>query len=175
MFPIKRSILNATDKQKAIIHKLASKLFLSKDNYRDMLKSITGYDSCTNLSVAQASLVIEKLNELLSQSNREIFITSKQINYIKFNWLSVDYEAGNNGDTHLNSFLLRRFGVNSVEELTRKQASGVVSAIRAIQRKEGTYRTSSIIEVGGSRAVVVHTPDGGKMMCQIKEDKYGGN
>lgn len=137
--------MKATNKQKTLIHKLVSLLGWSSDEYKTWLFDNYRKYTSTNLVVADAAKAIETLKELVEAQEVERRITDKQINYIRFLWLGVDYVLCCNGNTLLNNFLLNRYGVGSIEELSRRQASGAIAAIKKMQinidRKKGRITT----------------------------------
>ncbi|MDR0510901.1 MAG: regulatory protein GemA [Rikenellaceae bacterium] len=107
-----------SNQQKRQIHALVSALGWSDTFYRSFLHAFCGANSCTELTEEQASALIAEL--LDAQDDCSPKATAKQVSYIKYLWLSVDYDQGNYGDKHLASFLARRFNVDRPEKLTRK-------------------------------------------------------
>ena len=122
-----------TNRQKAEIHKLISELGWSRADYVKWLEHRFGVNTCVSLQIATAAQAIKELEEILEANRAEFRATEKQIRYIKYLWIGVDYAACTEGDKLLNNFLNRRYKVNAIEDLSRKQASGVISAIKRMQ------------------------------------------
>lgn len=168
--------MKITNGQKKIIHTLIGALGWSDKSYRDFLRRFCGVRSCVGLSYEQAENVIKELQEF--QTECSPMITDKQIGYIKFLWLSVDYDQGNAGDKHLSRFLEKRYGVQRVEDLTKRQALGCISAIKRMQVNKrdriGTLSVSAVVSPEGRGTAWVQMPTGERYACQIgKEEEYG--
>lgn len=122
-----------TQKQKAAIHICVSELKWTRAQYIDWLETRYDVGSCMELTTEQAADAIEELHAKAIDER----ITDRQIGYIKFLWLSVDYAECQQGDTYLNNFLQRHYNAPSVEHLSRKQAFGCIAAIKKMQRNKG--------------------------------------
>lgn len=125
-----------TNKQKAAIHALVSALKWSRQNYELWIFRTYGVNSCLALTIEQADRAIAELRAI----EADTMITEKQINYIKFLWLSVYYAECAQGDNLLNNFLQHKFGASSVEKLTKKQAYGYIAAIKQMQRRRSAIK-----------------------------------
>lgn len=122
-----------TNRQKAEIHKLISELGWSRADYVKWLEHRFGVNTCVSLQIATAGQAIKELEEMLEANRAEFRATDKQVSYITYLWMSVDYAACNEGDRLLSNFLRRRYGVERPEELTRSHASGAIAAIKKMQ------------------------------------------
>lgn len=162
-----------TNTQKARIHALIVELGWSRAEYVKWLKNRFGVDSCVSLQIATAAQAIDELRELLEANRAEIRATEKQINYIKYLWIGVDYAACNEGDKLLNTFLQRRYQVDTVEGLTRRQASGAISAIKRMQaniqkhKGEVAIGRASIDPATGKARAWVTLEDGSRVPVEL--------
>lgn len=164
--------MQITNEQKKTIHTLVGVLGWSDQLYRDFLRRFAGVNSCTELSAQQAAGMIAELEVFKIECSP--MITAKQVSYIKYLWLSVDYDQGNCGDKHLSSFLERRYGVNLPEELTKRQAFGCISAIKRMQanrkKQAGGTSVSAVITPDGEGAMWVQLPNGQRYACPIRNE-----
>lgn len=164
--------MQITNEQKKTIHTLVGVLGWSDQLYREFLERFCGVKSCTGLLTEQAADVIAELEAFKMECSP--MITAKQISYIKYLWLSVDYDQGNCGDKHLSSFLEKRYGVNHPEELTKRQALGCISAIKRMQanreKQAGGTSVSAVITPDGEGTMWVQLPDGQRYACPIKKE-----
>lgn len=150
-----------TDKQKAAIHALVSALKWSRRNYELWIYRTYGVNSCLAFDSEQADQAIAELRAI----EADIMATEKQINYIKFLWLSVDYAECAQGDNLLNNFLQHKFGASSVEKLTKKQAHGCIAAIKQMQRRRSSIKIDTagpvqwITLTDGSRVPAMNNPN----------------
>lgn len=168
--------MKITNEQKKQIHRLTSTLGFSDQAYRYYLESRYAVRSCLDLTHEQAEEVIYELKAEVAEQEKEKMITDKQVGYIKFLWLSVDYDQGNCGDKHLSSFLERKYKVRRPEELTKRQALGCISAIKRMQanleKKVGSTSVSAIITADGKGGTMwVQLPNGQRYACPIKIDE----
>lgn len=125
-----------TQQQKKEIHTIVSQLKWTRQVYEFWLDHNYGVDSCMDLTTCQADDAIYSLRRIAQESR----ITDKQISYIKFLWLSVDYSSCTEGNNLLNNFLTRKYGVDCVENLSKKQAFGAIAAIKNIQKNKTTVK-----------------------------------
>lgn len=116
-----------------LIHALVRKLGWSKEEYREFLRIFCKTESLKELSIAQAVALIDELNSFCTDQFPQI--TPGQVKYILEHWKYIDYSLMEHGDIHLHSFLRHKFGVTSVYDLTKKQASGVIAAIRNMEKR----------------------------------------
>ena len=168
--------MKATNKQKALIHKLVARLNWSSEGYKAWLYCNFHTYSSSRLDVADAAKAIEILKNLAESQESEYKITAKQISYIRFLWLGVDYALCCEGDTLLNNFLSRRYGVGSVEELSRRQAYGAIAAIKKMQvnidRKKGEISVSrAYTGTDGKNRAWITLPDGSKTLIELNNEK----
>lgn len=150
-----------TDKQKAAIHALVSSLGWPRRNYELWIYRTYGVNSCLAFDSEQADQAIAELRAI----EAETMITQKQINFIRYLWLSVDYAECAQGSTLLNNFLRHKYNVESVEKLSKKQAFGCIAAIKRMQAKASGVKidTSGNIQwitlVDGSRVPAITNPN----------------
>ncbi|MEG1648315.1 MAG: phage protein GemA/Gp16 family protein [Rikenellaceae bacterium] len=164
--------MKITAKQIAYIHTLASKkLGWSNEEYKEWLMDNYNIDSIKEIEIAVAKRIISDL-AYKDASQRVDKITLKQIGYIKYLWLSVDYERGNNGDTLLSTFLKNKFGVHCIEDLSPDQARGAIAAIKQMQRgyKRGTHTSNPfVLDKNGNEAIYVYLADGSKLLLSLQK------
>lgn len=120
--------------QKTAIHKLIVNLKWSRLMYLKWLRGRFGVESCVQLSGREANEAIAELEEFLREETVSKMITQKQVNYIKFLWLSVDYAECEQGSRLLSNFLRNKYGVEKPEQLSKQQAFGCISAIKQMQK-----------------------------------------
>ncbi|WP_299457772.1 phage protein GemA/Gp16 family protein [uncultured Rikenella sp.] len=162
-----------TNSQKRRIHTLISELGWSRTEYVTWLKARFGVDSCVLLQIATATRAIDELEDILEANRAEFRATEKPISYIKYLWIGVDYAACTEGDKLLNTFLRRRYQVNTVDELTRSQASGAISAIKRMQaskeKNKGkvTIGRASIDPATGKTRAWVTLEDGSRIPVDL--------
>lgn len=166
-----------TNSQKKRIHALISELGWSRAEYVKWLEHRFGVNTCISLQIATAGQAIKELEEILEANRAEFRATEKQINYIKYLWIGVDYAACTEGDKLLNTFLQRRYQVDNVEELTRSQASGAISAIKRMQankaknRGKVTIGRASIDSATGKTRAWATLEDGNRIPINLNCDK----
>ncbi len=166
-----------TNTQKGRIHKLIAELGWSRAEYVKWLEHRFGVNTCVSLQITTAAQAIKELEEILESNQAEIRATEKQISYIKYLWIGVDYAACTEGDKLLNTFLKRRYQVDAVEDLTRRQASGVISAIKRMQvniqkhRGEVTIGRASIDPATGQARAWATLEDGSRVPVDLNSHK----
>lgn len=166
-----------TNNQKGRIHALIAELGWSRTEYITWLKSRFGVDSCVLLQIATATQAIDELEDILEANRAEFRATEKQISYIKYLWIGVDYAACTEGDKLLNTFLQRRYRVDTVEELTRSQASGVISAIKRMQANKEKSKgkvaigRSSIDPATGKARAWITLEDGSRILVDLNSNQ----
>lgn len=159
--------------QKARIHALIAELGWSREEYVKWLEHRFGVNTCVSLQIATAAQAIDELEEILEANRAEFRATEKQINYIKYLWIGVDYAACAEGDKLLTNFLRRRYQVEAVEDLTRRQASGVISAIKRMQvnirkrKGEVTIGRASIDPTTGEARAWATLEDGSRIPVDL--------
>lgn len=165
--------LQATNKQKGMIHQCVVRLGWSEESYRKWLMSHFGVVSIKYFRITDAARCIKMLTDELEGLDNELMATEKQISYIKFLWIGVDYESGTSGDKLLNNFLQRKFKVESVNALSRKQAFGVISALKRMQRSPKEKVTYVIDNKTGCKCVTVRLGDGTSVFCPLSDNQNG--
>lgn len=165
--------MKITSKQIAYIHTLVSKkLGWSNEEYKEWLMDNYNIDSIKDIDMTIAKRIISNLSYRdISQPITKI--TPKQIGYIKFLWLSVDYERGNNGDTLLSVFLKNKFGVNRIDELSPDQARGAIAAIKQMQRgykREAHVSNPFVVDKNGNEAIYIYLADGSKLLLPLQKN-----
>jgi hypothetical protein len=101
-----------------------------------------GSSSISNLSLKQASLVIDRLQpkRIKPRPNRPGMATQKQIRMIQGIWGDFGrrkFYAKGQGQKALREFLGKRFGVSDIRFLTVSRARAVIEALKSIQRRLG--------------------------------------
>lgn len=130
-----------TEKQIRLVRILFKKLGWSEDDRADFLRIFCKLTDCKHetletLSIVQWSKMIQDLNALWNeQQNRSQTATPGQVKYILEHWKQIDYDVMAYGNKHLHAFLERKFGVTSVYDLTKRQASGAIVAIRNMEKR----------------------------------------
>lgn len=166
-----------TNTQKARIHALIADLGWSRADYVKWLEYRFGVNTCVSLQIDTAAQAIAELEDMLEANRAEFRATEKQINYIKYLWIGVDYAACTEGDKLLNTFLKRRYQVNAVEDLTRRQASGVISAIKRMQANKAKNKgkvsvgRAEIDPATGNARAWVTLEDGSRMPVDLGPKK----
>lgn len=122
--------MKITKEQIKAIHILKSSLRWDDEAYRSFLWGQCRVDTCTALTMQQATDVIKVMSSVLEEADRGQRVTPKQASYIRFLWLQVDYADGDEGDRYLSSYLYKKHGVKSPDELSSSQASGAIYAIK---------------------------------------------
>lgn len=124
----------ATPKQVKYLHGLYRAVGWDEDMYRFILNGDYGVESTKDLSVSQANNLIRLLKLIIANENMEL-ATYKQCTLIRHLWLEIDYSNGENGDEHLNAFLLKRFKKSKVEDLTKNEAIKLIKMINAMAKQ----------------------------------------
>lgn len=169
--------MKITNRQKGFIHALIAELGWARQEYVKWLQHRFRVDSCTSLEVNTANRAIDELTELVEANRAEFRATEAQIRFIKYLWLGVDYAACTEGDKLLNIFLQRKYNIKNVEELSRKQASGAISAIKRmqvnLQRKRGEVSVgrASIDTDTGKASAWVTMEDGSRMLLELSSNQ----
>ena len=139
-----------TKKQIKEIHTLKGILRWDNDTYRYFLEGF-GAESCTELSERKASEVIRLMHSLVEEAESDRKATPKQVSYIRYLWLGVDFSAGEEGDRLLSNFLKKKYKASKPEELTRPQAQGAIAAIKRMKaRPARNVRTEKVYIVHNS-------------------------
>ncbi len=123
----------ATKPQIGYLHGLYSAMGWDEEQYRFVLSDY-GVSSTKDLSSSQAHHLIQFLSAIV-EGEQSVKATHKQCAYIRGLWAEIDYSKGENGEVHLNAFLLKRFGKNSVEELTRHEAIKMVKMVKKMTKQ----------------------------------------
>lgn len=169
--------MKITNRQKGFIHALIAELGWAREQYVQWLQHRFEVGSCTSLEANAAERAIDELRELIEANRAEFRATEAQIRFIKYLWLGVDYAACTEGDKLLNIFLRRRYNVENVEELSRKQASGAIAAIKRmqvnLQRKRGEVSVgrASIDTDTGKASAWVTMEDGSRMLIELTSNQ----
>lgn len=164
------------NKQKGHIHALIAELGWAREQYVQWLEHRFMVDSCASLDAHAANQAIDELRELIEANRAEFRATEAQIKFIRYLWLGVDYAACNEGDKLLNTFLRRRYNVGNIEELSRKQASGAIAAIKRmqvnLQRKRGEVSVgrASIDTETGQASAWVTMEDGSRILLELSSN-----
>ncbi|MEG0518293.1 MAG: phage protein GemA/Gp16 family protein [Bacteroidales bacterium] len=149
-------ITNAQVKQ---IHAIVHRLGLSDDLYRGFLRSNYGVTTSKLLTMIEADGAIALLGNVDNEITADYMISIKQMRYIKSLWIDIDISACEEGDKHLKSFLQNRFNVERLEQLTKRQAHGVIAAVLKMKQRQSEVKVSVNTAADGSKSVNVHTKD----------------
>lgn len=122
-----------TDKQMRMVHILVKELGWTKEEYRDFLRAFSGVESVKDLTIGQASALIAELKAI--HTDVTPLATPGQVKRILEHWKNIDFDRMECGDMHLHTYLRRKFGVTSVYELTKRQASGCIAAINNMEKR----------------------------------------
>lgn len=127
------SMTKITTAQCRKIHALARERGIDSDTLHAHVYSLTNKESLKNLSIAEAIKVIDSLSG--TDTSR---VTYRQKDFmfklcIKLNWTD---ENGNADNKTLRSFAKNQTGVPDINWLTKKQASKVIEAMKAIYEKD---------------------------------------
>jgi hypothetical protein len=137
-----------------IIHTLKTKLGLSEESYRGALFEAFGVDSCKDLTQSQAQEVLKAFEcsaieqgvwaqktreeKFKALRNRPDFATPEQLGFIETLWRGVTRAEGEQAQRKaLRAFLKRQSGASDLRFLRRKEASKVITALRAMRRQQG--------------------------------------
>jgi hypothetical protein len=112
------------------------------EGLHDLVYDLVGSSSISNLSLKQASLVIDRLQpkRIKPRPNRPGMATQKQIRMIQGIWGDFGrrkFYAKGQGQKALREFLGKRFGVSDIRFLTVSRARAVIEALKSIQRRLG--------------------------------------
>lgn len=121
----------ATPSQVKYLHSLYRAVGWDEDMYRYVLDNDYGVESTKDLNISEANTLIRLLRAVATGENNEL-ATPKQCTLIRSLWLEIDYSEGQNGDEHLNAFLLKRFKKSKVEDFTKKEAIKLIKIINAM-------------------------------------------
>ncbi len=135
-----------TQKHYSVIHVAKAQLGLSDADYRAILLSIAGVESCTQLSDAGFEAVMFRFQELgfVSTWNRANFgyrpgmATPRQVAMIRELW--ADFTDGQGTDATLGKWLESKFHVSSLRFLPADTARKAIGALKAMTAKREGLR-----------------------------------
>ncbi len=120
-----------------LIHVGKSKIGLNEENYRALLESSTGKDSCNKMTEAELEASLNAI-KALGFKVRRVSVAGKasadQLAYIRVLWQS---SARVKTEDALNSFIKRITGVAHLSWIDKYQAKDVILALREIASKAG--------------------------------------
>jgi len=133
----------ATPKQVKYLHGLYRAVGWDEDMYKFVLYNDYGVESTKDLSISDANTLIRVLKAVVTGESNAL-ASYRQCALIRHLWLEIDYSNGENGDEHLNAFLLKRFKKSKVEDLTKTEAIKLIKMINAMakQAKERFGKTT---------------------------------
>lgn len=128
----------ATPQQISIIHVLAKERGMDNELLHIYVQNLVKKESISKLTISEASRVIDKMEPRPGGAG-QAHATRKQLWYInkqlrELGWVDG---CGEPDTTRLNGFLRERFSVDHYNFLTRRKASEVIEAFKAmIERKK---------------------------------------
>ncbi len=127
-----------SDAQRRKIFMLAREKGLDGETLHVFVKSVTGKDSLTLLSIAEAIKVIDGLGG--KKQNAPGMITVSQQKYIKglakeIGWVGEDGEAD---EARLGGWLYTKYDVSALNWLTAKKASDAIEGLKAMKNRMKT-------------------------------------
>jgi len=141
------------------IHYAAKKRGIEGDDYRDMLRAVTGKESCSALSLPEMGKVLDHLNGAArSRSAGEIPQAGKiRALWISGYWLGV---VRDNSDSALRSFVKRQTGIEAERWLTDPaQARKVIEALKSwLTRVAGVDWSPYVVGYAGTKPVTADRP-----------------
>ncbi len=131
--------IKKTKRQRLIqlIHVGKSKIGLNEENYRALLESSTGKDSCNKMTDRELEASLKAIKALGFKVKRISIAgkaTAEQLSYIKILWQS---SARVKTEEALNAFIKRITGVAFLSWLDKNQAKDVILALREMAAKAG--------------------------------------
>lgn len=168
--------MKITKEQIKAIHTLKHNLKWDDEAYRSFLWGQCRVDTCTALTMQQATDAIKVMASVLEEADRGQRVTPRQVKYIRYLWLQTDYADGNEGDRYLSSYLYKKHGVKSPDELSSSQASGAICAIKRmiVNRNKKTVKVANNIvhdDQSGNDFVWVTLEDGTRVKQNVTPNK----
>lgn len=141
------------------VHFAAKKRGIEGDDYRAMLRNVTGKESCATLTIPEMGKVLDHLNGAArSRSAAEIPQARKvRALWISGYWLGV---VRNNSDSALRSFVKRQTGIEAERWLRdAADARKVIEALKSwLSREAGVDWSPFVIGHAGGRPVTADRP-----------------
>jgi len=133
--------MKPTRKQLSLIHVAKSRLGLTDDDYRTILRRAAGVESSRDLDPLGFELTMDELHRLGFESDfaarnlgrRRGMASLKQVNLIHELW--AEYTGGAGDDRGLDRWIERTFKVGSIRFLTPTMARKAITALFAMARR----------------------------------------
>ena len=134
--------MSLTSKQTALLHVARKQLALADADYRSILRQASGVTSSKDLDADGFEAVLRRLADLGFQPTRRApsfghrvgMASPRQVAVIRSLWRS--YTEGEGTDRTLGKWLDRTFRVSAVRFVTYGQASKVITALQAMNRRK---------------------------------------
>jgi len=139
-----KNTLKLTPKQQALRKSLLTKIHLAdkyvnhfkkyEDDYRNMLEKNFGKRSAAHLTINQLITLLDFLSG--KKANAVERVTKAQVDHIQASWKQ---KARDPSKQALVNFVSSNTGLTliSLHALTKKQASGIISALNRMQKRKG--------------------------------------
>lgn len=118
-------------KKIALIHIIKKELKLSDEEYRDILERAAGVRSSKDLTETSFRLLMRYFVRSGYYQKRRDGLTLKQKMYIKYLAHTLEWN-----DLHLANYLQKYFHKREIESLSKKEASGVITALTHILSRQ---------------------------------------
>lgn len=116
------------DKKKlAVIHIVKKELNLSDDEYRNILRSVTGVKSAKDLDDGKFSKLMNFFVRSRYYRVNRFGLTIRQKLYIKYLVKEIGWE-----EAHLNNFIHKYYHKPAVDKLTKKEAIKAIESLKSI-------------------------------------------
>ena len=169
MTAIRKAAPDARRRLIAAVHMAAKKHGVEGDDYREMLRTVTGKDSCRQLSIDEMGRVLDRLNGgARARSTAEIPQARKvRALWISGYWLGV---VRDNRDTALRAFVRRQTGIEAERWLRDPAEAGkVIEALKSwLTREAGVDWSSYLISHSGGRPIKQERPRQRVVEAQIR-------
>ena len=124
-----------SDAQRRKIFKLAGEKGLDSEMLHGFIKNLTGKDSMTQLSIAEAVKVIDGLEG--KKQTAAGMITAKQRKFIEglakdIGWVN---DTGGVDEKRLGGWLYSKYDVSALNWLTSKKASNAIEGLKAMKQR----------------------------------------
>ena len=125
------SVEGITKKQMRALWASAHRAGLTEEELRALTASLWGRRSIRDLTVVEASRLIEKLQDT---GNRDAipFQTSGRLTLAQARWIDALGKKIGWDPPHVLGLAKRMYSVERMDDLTRKEASGVIEALKAL-------------------------------------------
>jgi len=115
-------------KKLALIHIIKKELALSDEEYRTILRRVTGKDSAKDIDDAGFRLLMNYFVRSEYYRINPVGMTIRQKLFIKSLAQSLGWDEG-----HLTNFIRKYYHESGIDQLTRKEASHLIESLKEIR------------------------------------------